>query len=320
MTDQIQPQALRQLRIEILEYSQERLAAALRERDSDLAMSQKLVSQLETGAVPIPPRVAELVVALARERHPDALDQLRTAGFVSATHSLDEKHFRQLWKDADKSVRHVELLAKLSKSAAPGFVDAMIHVKFEGLELKRGRRLYLDHIGNACGPDGRPVPFELVPAHESGRIQQARIHEDVEVKQIRHESGQRIVTRPHFVAYEIELPDPEEPTVVDLRAPQVIRLDRFDAIGFPLYSDLVAESLSIVLEVQRPLQIEPDPPTCQADLIRRTAFIPMGMVRDFEPRSHRTETAQRFVLGPIQRPRSGFFYCFTWRRFSLEQE
>ncbi|MEO0651998.1 MAG: hypothetical protein AAFZ65_15090 [Planctomycetota bacterium] len=122
------------------------------------------------------------------------------------------------------------------------------------------------------------------------------------------------------IGYEVANPDPFGTTRVRVAIDHVIDPLRFDAIGFPLYSDLVVRSLALNLRLAEPLRPVEDAITVQADLIRRTSFVPTKLFRDFDPPTLELGDGHRtYHFGPLLRPIGGYFYCFSWRAL-LEAE
>ena len=91
-------------------------------------------------------------------------------------------------------------------------------------------------------------------------------------------------------------------------------MSKVDAIGFPLYSDLVVERLTLQVRFEN-LKPYGDRLTPQAWVIRRTRFGPDGPLSDFDEQVRQADSGNgspSYVFGPLLCPKGGYFYCLTW--------
>jgi hypothetical protein len=117
-----------------------------------LGVSQKLVSNWESGQRPIPEWVNN-------ELKKDGIER----GSVSEKYSWPSILFRELRQHAAKQARKVTVRAVISPSSAnpKGFADFAAEIKFDGLVLN-GQTLYADHIRSAGSTDnGQTVNLVL---------------------------------------------------------------------------------------------------------------------------------------------------------------
>ena len=190
------------------------------------------------------------------------------------------------------------------RKSEPAFADADISIHFGGLELDTNERLYLDHLG-------------LPPGSGAGSREQGTVWREplLRAKRTRLAIDQDIRTNvgPHAVGYELYNADANDKISVELHADRGLRLDDLDAVGFPLYGDLVVERLMVKAHF---VDLRPDPaPVSQVYLLRRTAFRsrPSGLGSDLEPPvTDEDKDGLVYTFGPLLRPRSGYGYCLTW--------
>jgi transcriptional regulator with XRE-family HTH domain len=289
----------RQLReaLRIIGYTQSEFAKMV-------GRTQKAVSLWVNGSKDIPAEFASQIEQLVREKAPDALHLIAHPPIASDVNSWPQELFDLLWNDAGKRKRakQVTVDATITEERSTGFATVEIRMRFQELELGPNERLYLDHLGL---PEKVGGPTEWAEPALGQEAKRARLLADPNIV---------IDIGPQAVAYEIYNADRLDDITVHLSAKRGFRLDDFDAIGFPLYGDFVLERL--MLNVQfKGLIPEPDPPTAQLYLIRRTAFRsrPSGLSSDLDPpvREER-EDGLHYSFGPLLRPRSGYSYCLTW--------
>jgi transcriptional regulator with XRE-family HTH domain len=138
---------------------------------------------------------------------------------------------------------------------------------------------------------------------------QAEIAEDEEVKS---------TIGPHAVSYEIwnARMSGDDTVTVFLKAEYGFKLSEIDAIGFPLYPDLLLENIDVEMHLLG-LRPEPDPPTTEPYLIRRNSnrAVPsrLGIIKELTPR--REERGEDVVYAiHLNHPKPGLGYLLSWRR------
>jgi hypothetical protein len=281
----------------------------------EIKKSQKAVSLWVTGSGDVPDEIVAQVHRLIDTKFPGEasaiLEQIAHPPFASEVHSWPDNLFDLLWKDAEKRkrIKRVIVDATIDESE-PSFARCVILMHFHEFDLGPNERLYLDHLALPVRARGGPAdkgtewnpPILLRPQAERTQI---KVDEDISDK-----------LGPHAVGYELYNADRLDKVTVKLEAERGLLLSEFDAVGFPLYGDLLIESLVIKAHFLG-LQPEPDPPNAQTYLIRRTAFRsrPSGLASDLPtPTREQDASGVHYSFGPLLRPRGGYGYCLSWAK------
>ena len=241
---------VRAFRDDILGLSQK--AAALLLTDHGVKCSQKLISDMEKADALSGENYkrAKKLEELARQKNLAAVDRIieeRTA-VAPRRFSYQPETFELLQKEIPYRAEAVEVNATLEPADIPGFAKATMDIKFIGLNTLSGiDPLTIDAVGLPDGPNGQPAPLfvELVqPDGLDGKtaLRSITFTEDETVKNV-----ERGGLGPHAVSYQIAGADPAvvPEFTVRLRSDYGLRLDKLDAIGFPMYPDLLLRRIKI---------------------------------------------------------------------------
>lgn len=286
----------------------------------ELGVSQRLISEIEKSHELSAENVEryEKIEKLARISRPLEIDRLLEDQFAidSLRFSYRQPAFELLRKEVPHRARRVEVEAIISRSPDhKDFADAVMNIRFvELFTLDSADKLTIDCVGNPDGPGGKEAPVE-VKLLDKEKLPQVLLEEDESVKTVRGIGK-------HAVSYQISGADPAMVSefTVQIKSNCSFRMNKQDAIGFPLYPDLLVDSVRVQATFQK-IRPVPSPPTVRPLLIRRhfRDAIPIFLTDpDLGVARPKPGDPSTFIFGPLLRPKAGYGYILSWNKLIAE--
>jgi transcriptional regulator with XRE-family HTH domain len=332
-----------------------RIRGAKSLEQSDLAKqfetSQTEVSRWERGKKEIPQNVRVYIAKEEKKLGISPEDPLPSAGVTSRDYSFTQTTFNRLWEDSPKRIDQLEVEADVWPSDDPRFADAVLRLRFHGVELPLGDPLYMDCLGVSAplwrAAAGTSVTLEALGGDNPSRKEISTDTDDLfcfqrkegselfwgfsRAKDARHSADREPVLSkpkyggtlsarpdvqlelgPHTCGYELRDVSKSEEITTTIYCVRGVRADRLDGIGAPVYADAPVRSLSLSVTFHDGLLPDPEPTDANVYLLRRTLVESRPASLAGGLKVSVTKSKRKFAFQNLQRPRVGFGYCLAW--------
>jgi transcriptional regulator with XRE-family HTH domain len=308
-----------------------------------LHVSQAVISQWENGRHKIPEKYAiQLLGEWAKQKGGADPRQPRVPR-ESSRYTMPSDEFHSRWERSLHKARELTLEAVFWPSEkAPGFADAEVIKHYRGL-VAQPEPFYDDILG--LPPPRLPEDAKKTAGIIRFDFDQASDVRLNEREDFRADKGRarctvlptRDTIGPHALAFEISHADGRETIQLRVDGDRAVRTgpQEGDAVGIAVYEGLAVESITVHLTCID-LIPDPDPPTAEVYLLRRTGVRSCPAVFDPDPmavapvtreelkvkpedRARSANTKLHYSFGPLLRPVPGFGYCIAWEGLILRK-
>jgi transcriptional regulator with XRE-family HTH domain len=272
-----------------------------------LGVSPRTMHTLENTRQEIPGKYSDAVQRSLLVKY-DGLSFSSKSLLISDEYCWPANAYEQLIGALGKRARQIECRIEITPNAAEGdlFADVDYRVTYRGIELDEGKAIVMDHIGNPSGIGGRPARPEFVGPLPGGPVSELEIDKGagpLGSYSIAYRIGPiKRSSRVRDVSIHLACPGGARRASGDPR----------DGVGFPVYADLLVDSLIVSVDFQG---LVPEDPQPGAALLRRTACrfgLGTSSLVDCKPAIYGT----RYVYGII-RPRGGMYFGLSWKRLAV---